>query len=133
MLLKDILISIVLFSLFITAAYIVVGTLYGSYGTTYTDMSNTFSKLNDTVSDVNTMQAKMEGSSVSVVGFLEYISTGAWESIKLVFNSGSIIKSVADDTAGQFNIPIIFVDAFIAVLMITIIFGVLGAVFRRAV
>ena len=129
---KDILISIILFSVFIAGAFLSVGYSYGVYGTTYTDDTATYNKINAVTADVNSMQDKLSSSGASPVGFLEYISTGAWQSLKLVMNSGILIKGITESIGTQFGIPTIFISAFLSIAMIIIIFAILSAVFRRA-
>jgi len=129
---KDILISIVLFSVFIAGAFLVVGTTYGIYGTAYSNDTAAYNQINSVTNDINNMSNKLSSSGASPIGFLEYISTGAWESLKMIMNAGNIIKVMTESVATTFNVPTIFVSAFLTIAMIVIIFAILAAVFRRA-
>ena len=129
---RDILISLILFSVFIAGAFITVGQVYGIYGTSYSDNTATYNQINNVTADVNSMQDKLSSSGASPVGFLEYISTGAWQSLKLIMNSGILIKTVTEAVGNEFNIPTIFVSAFLSIVVIVIVFSILAAVFRRS-
>ena len=129
---RDILIGIILFSMFIGGAFLILGEM-NAYGTQSVDMPKTFNQINNTMNDVNQMQSKMSGSGISVVGYLEYISGGAWESLKLMFNSAGYINAIISDLSDIVGVPTFFVGAIITIISITVIFGILSAIFRRSI
>ena len=131
MLPRDILISIIIFGMFVGGAFLIVSDMYGSYGIPYSDNSTLYNKIADVNKDTQIMQDSLSSSGASPVGFLEYISTGAWQSLKLVINSGGIISSVVTQFGNDYNIPPIFILAFISIVSITIIFGIISAIFRK--
>jgi len=128
---RDVLISIVMFSVFVVGAFLVVGSMFGSYGIPYTDNSTVYNKVSAITDDVNIMQDSLSSSGASPVGFLEYISTGAWQSLKMLINSGAIIKTIVETIGNEYNIPSIFVMGFLAITTIIILFGIISAVFRK--
>lgn len=128
---RDILINLVMFGMFIGGAFIIVGGMFGSYGTTYVDNSTLYNKIADVSDDVQIMTNSVSSSGASPVGFLEYISTGAWQSLKLIINSGSIIASVVEAIGTEYGIPSVFIFGFITIVSITIIMGIVSAIFRK--
>ena len=133
MLPRDVLISIIIFGMFMSGAFIILGGLYGSYGTPYTDNSSIYNKITSITNNTNQMQDSLKASGASPVGFLEYISSGAWSSLILFINSGSIIAGVITSIGNDYNIPPVFILSFIAIVSITIIFGVISAIFRKKI
>jgi hypothetical protein len=131
MLPRDILISIIIFGMFITGAFLILGTMYNSYGTPYTDTSSTYNKVGEITAQTTQMQENIKSSGASPIGFLEYISSGAWSSLVLLFNSGSIISSMATAIGNDYNIPPIYIMSFMGIVMISIVFGVISAIFRK--
>ena len=131
MLPRDVLISIIIFGMFVTAAFTILGNLYGSYGTPYTDNSSVYNKVTEITASTTQMQDSLKSSGASPVGFLEYISSGAWSSLILFINSGSIIGTVVTGIGNDYNIPPIFILSFMTIVSITIVFGVISAIFRK--
>jgi len=130
---RDILISIIMFSVFVVGAFLIVGSMFGSYGVPYSDNSTIYNKISEVTATTNIMQDSLSSSGASPVGFLEYISTGAWQSLKLLINSGAIIKAVIESIGNEYNIPSVFILGFMAVVSITILFGIISAIFRKKV
>jgi len=130
---RDILINLVLFSVFVVGAFIVVGGMSSDYGVPYSDNSSLYNKIADVSDNVNIMQSSISSSGASPVGFLEYISTGAWQSLKLIINSGGIISSMATQIGNDYNIPSVFIFGFVTIMSIVIIFGICSAIFRKKI
>lgn len=128
---RDILISIIIFSMFVAGSFLIVSDMYSSYGVPYADNSSLYNKMADVNKDTQIMQDSLSSSGASPVGFLEYISTGAWQSLKLLINSGGIISSVVTQFGNDYNIPPVFILAFISITSITIIFSIISAIMRR--
>lgn len=130
---RDILISMILFSMFIVATAAVIGSIYPYYGSSAVNMSSSYNQVNSITSDLETMQSKIEASEASPVGFLEYISAGAWAALKLTTNSISLFKAIVEDIGAEFGIPTIFIYGFIGIFTIIIIFSIISAIFRNKV
>lgn len=130
---RDILVSLILFSVFIVATAGLIGSVYPLYGASNVSMSNTYNTVTDVSNDLNTMQSKVEASGASPVGFLEYISTGAWQALKLTTNSIGIFKAIIEDIGNEFGVPPIFIVGFIAIFTIIVIFTIISAIFRNKV
>lgn len=129
--LRSIVISIVLFSTFIVASSLMMSDLSTKYSTPYDGSWNgTYDKVNEISEDMNTAQASLSASGTSPVGFIDFISTGAYQTAKITLNSGSLIKTMSEDFANRYNIPPIFVNSFITICLITLIFGIASAIFR---
>lgn len=124
-------ISIIIFGMFMTGMFIVIGGMYGDYGATSPGNSSVYNKIDAITQDTNSMQTSIKSSGASPIGFLEYISSGAWSSLVLFFNSGAIIAGVVTSIGNDYNIPSVYIMAFIAITSITIIFGVISAIFRK--
>jgi len=129
---RNLLITILLFSLVVVGLGSATLSMASQYGTTYDDSwSATYNKINNITTDMNTAETQLQASGASPVGFLEYISTGAWQSLKLIANSGSLVKVMAEDTGNRYNIPPLYINVLLAIVSVTIIFGIISAVFRR--
>ena len=105
--------------------------LYGNYGTTPLDMPSSFDKVADINEQASAMQEKLEASGASPVGFLEYISTGAWQSLKLITNTIPLTAGIVEETGQQFGVPRFFIFGSLTLITISIVFGIISAVFRR--
>lgn len=128
---RTLLIAIVLFSLFMVASVAVMADLTTKYGQnndqTYV---NNYNQINSIATDMNTAQADLQASGATPVGFLEYISTGGIQTLKLMFNSGTLIKSITEDVGNRYNIPPIFISALMAIVVITVVWMIISAIFR---
>ena len=128
---RDILISIVLFGMFIGGLFLITGEMFSSYGIPTTYNSTVYNKIADISTQTDTMRTAIENSGTSVVGDILLFPKGVWESIKLVLSSGGIIGSVVNSISTDYGIPSIFTFGFITIVMITIIFGILSAIMRK--
>jgi len=128
---RDLLINLVMFSMFVVGAFIIYGGMASDYGVPYSDNSSVYNKIADVSGNVNIMQSSISSSGASPVGFLEYISTGAWQSLKLIINSGGLISAMATQVGNDYNIPPVFILGFITIMSIVIIFGIISAIFRK--
>lgn len=133
MLPRDIIISIVLFSMFIGAMFLITGDMFNSYGVPKTYNSTVYNKIADVSTQTDTMKSSIENSGTSVIGDILLFPKGVWESIKLTISSGSIIGSTAEEAANEYNIPTIFIGGFVVIVMVTIIFGIISAIVRKKV
>jgi len=131
MLPRDVLISIIIFGMFMSGAFLILGGIYTDYGTSYNDTSGNYDRITEITDNTNQMQDSLKSSGASPIGFLEYISAGAWSSLILFINSGSIIGSVITGIGIDYNIPPIYIMSFLAIVSITIIYGVISAIFRK--
>jgi len=125
--LRDVLIGIVLFSLFIVASYSMMGTLYVDYGTTFTNNTGTLDRINNITVLTQSMETQTTDSSTSDFGF----ALGAWQAVKLMFQTPAIVQSMINEVAFEFGIPSWFISAFLAIAFIVILFAILSTVFRR--
>jgi len=130
---RDVIISMILFSMFIVATAGIIGSIYPSYGASNVTMSATYNQADKITTDLQTMQNQVEASGASPVGFLEYISTGAWVALKLTTNSIGYFTAIVTDVGAEFGVPTIFVYGFIAIFTVVVIFGILSAIFRSKV
>ena len=128
---RDVLISLVIFGMFMTGFFVIIGSMYGSYGTPYNDTSSNYDQISQITASTNAMQTSLKSSGASPIGFLEYISSGAWSSLILFLNSGTIISSVITQIGNDYNIPPVFILSFMAIAMISIIFGIISSIFRK--
>ena len=110
---RDVLISLVIFGMFMTGFFIIIGSMYGSYGTPYNDTSSNYNQISQITALTNATQASLKSSGASPIGFLEYISSGAWSSLILFINSGPIIASIVTGIGNDYNIPPVFILSFI--------------------
>lgn len=111
----------------------IIGSIYPSYGAGDVSMSATYNQADKITTDLNTMQSKVEASGASPVGFLEYISTGAWTALKLTTNSIGYFTAIVTDIGSEFGIPTIFIYGFIGIFTTIVIFSVISAIFRSIV
>ena len=114
-----------------TGFFIIIGSMYGTYGVPYSDNSTIYNKIGSITESTNQMQSSLKSSGASPIGFLEYISSGAWSSLILFINSGAVISEVITQIGNDYNIPPIFIMSFMAITSITIIFGIISAIFRK--
>ena len=119
--------------MFVGGLFLITGDMFTSYGIPQTYNSTTYNKIADISIQTDTMKTSLENSGTSVVGDILLFPKGVWESIKLTFSSGLIIKDTAESAANEYNIPTIFVGGFITIVMITIIFGIISAIVRKKV
>jgi len=131
MLPRDILISLVIFGMFMGGAFLILGSMYSSYGIPYNDTSATYNRISTITAQTDTMKSSIENSGTSVIGDILLFPKGVWESIKLTLNSGLIIKDVSEDIGNDYNIPSIYINAFLAIATITILFGIISAIMRK--
>jgi len=124
-------ISIVLFSMMIVGAFFMMSNVYGNYDVTPLDMPDSFDKIAEINEQASAMQTKLEASGASPIGFLEYISTGAWQSLKLITNTIPLTAGIVEETGQQFGVPRFFIFGFLTLVTISIVFGIISAVFRR--
>jgi len=133
MLPRDILISLVIFGMFMSGAFLILGSMYSSYGIPYNDTSATYNRISTITAQTDTMKSSIENSGTSVIGDILLFPKGVWESIKLTLNSGLIIKDVSEDVGNDYNVPPIYINAFLAIATIMIIFGIVSAIVRKKV
>ena len=117
--------------MFVVGGFFILGSMAGSYGVPYSDNSSLYNKMNEVTQTTNIMQSSLSSSGASPIGFLEYISTGAWQSLKLIINSGGNIKTVVEQIGNDYNIPSFFIYGLLAIVSITIIFGIISSIFRK--
>lgn len=129
---RDILISVILVSMFVVGAGLFLGDMGSRYAVQYdNNWSNTYNAVNNISSDLNTQRNSLQATGASPVGFLEYISTGAWQALTMLFNSSYLIKAMVEDFGNRLNIPTIFIGGFLAIVTIGIVFALISAIFRR--
>ena len=131
MLPRDVLISVIIFGMFMAGAFLILGNMSNSYGVPFSDNTSVYNKVGEITASTTAMQTSLKSSGASPIGFLEYISSGAWSSLILFMNSGAIIGSVVTGIGNDYNIPPIFILSFIAIVSITIIFGIISSIFRK--
>jgi len=125
------LIGLILFSMFIVGAFSLIGEIYPSYSsaTNYSDSNSSYNVINNITSDINIMQNQTTDSSSSDFGF----ALGAWQAVKLLWHAPSLISSIVNAIAIEFGIPSIFISGFLAIIGIIVAFIIIGAVFRKSV
>lgn len=128
---STILIAVVIFSTFVVASSLMMADLANKYSTPFDSSWNgTYNQVNSVATDMQSAQGAISASGASPTGFLDLISNGAYQTVKLTMNSGSLIKAMVEDAGNRYNIPPIFLASFIAIVTIVIVFGIASAVFR---
>lgn len=138
MLLKDYLIAILVFAVVITGFWSVIVdttetynvTVTSEYNETYTTISDTMA---DTRSDFDSMRDSIRtseaGSDEDQYG--GSLLKGAFNSLRLVWNSFTSVNVIVEQTAEKIGIPGYMVLAFLAIVIIAVSLAIIGAVFGR--
>ena len=104
-----------------------MASLYSDYGTTFTNNTGTLDRINNITAITNSMEKQTTDSSTSDFGF----ALGAWQAVKLMFQTPAILQAMINEVGAQFGIPGYFISAFLAIMFIVVLFAILSTVFRR--
>jgi hypothetical protein len=118
--------------MFTGGAFLIVGTMYGSYGIPYSVNSSAYNQISAISADTGVMQNSLTNSGApSSVGFLEYIVTGGWSSLLLLFHSGTFVSNIVYSISADYGVPSIFSFGLITIVSITILFAIISIIFRK--
>lgn len=133
--LSSLIIGIVIFSasaIGITAFY---GDMLGNYNQTTTNVSY-LDKSAAISANITAMETAMLSDGVSSISILEIpymVARGAFNAIKILFQSMNIFASLVSDLSILLNLPSWFISMILLILSITIVFGLLSAILKKEV
>jgi hypothetical protein len=65
------------------------------------------------------------------LGFLDFITIGAYNVVSAIISIPKIFFGLIKDAGAIYGIPQDYIDGFFILLTVSVIFGILGVVFRR--
>lgn len=101
-------------------------------GSNLSDSYNSISEMAELTETMST-NIQPESKSITSIGFLDFIVSGAYNALIAVLKAPNILKNYAYEAAGSFGIPRVYVDGLVILIAVGAIFGVISAVFRRKV
>jgi len=138
MLLRDYMIGIIFFSLWI-ASFTVIATQFDTlYGTNMADASynSTYNKITDIDAKTDQIQENMLESDTTFGSTFGFFASGAWNVLTLILGSltflvgsNGIIYGIATD----FGVPLWFASTIMTAISLIVILVVVSTVFRRRV
>lgn len=133
MLARNWIIIVVLIGMLFTASTYWIGAWNDKYSPIEnSNFSNSYNSINEMSSTVNQMETKLQADTkITGIGFLDFIVNGGYQVLINVLSIPSILTGFINDVGGQFGIPRVYIDGFIVIIIVSAIFGVIGAIFRR--
>lgn len=131
--LSSLIIGIIVFSgvaVGITSFY---GNMLGNYNQTTTNVSY-LDKSAAVSANITAMESALMEDGVSSISVLEIpylIARGAFNAIKVLFQSMNIIGSIIADLSVLLNLPVWFVSMILIIISVTIVFGIIGAILKK--
>ena len=134
MLVRDIIIISLLISLVVGTAGLMVDTMkteYPGLNSTGSDFETTYNKLSQaSLTTKQTYNATLLGEEAET-STGELSIKGLWSALLLPFRSLDIITSIIEDAGSAYGIPMFIVTITTMILVATVTFVVLGAIFKR--
>jgi len=119
--------GIIITSLFMGSFGLMISDVSSNYGVDYNSTQiDLFNKLNETESQAYELQAKLNSTTdTSVIDVVGGFVTKAVDSLKLTYRSMGSAISMTESATETLNLPRIFTTAFISMIIIFIVLGVI--------
>lgn len=133
--LRGVIIGAIVVGIIVSAFAIVIGEYNTAYGTTIgTGFNDTFNKIDDVRVLSEEMSDAIETSTVSVGSFLGFMATGAWKVLVMMITTPiTLMTSLITDMTAQIGFPAWFGGALVTILVVTVVFIIVGTIFRRRI
>lgn len=108
---------------------------YGSNGSELSDFNETFYKLDDISDTVGELESGITNASTDfgAFGVLNSLISGAWQTVKLLFNSLSFTKTVFAGLGTFFGVPSFVIRILTLMITAIIAFAIYSAIFQREI
>jgi hypothetical protein len=133
--LKNFMIAILLFSLFLVGGSFLFEGMVQSYNISVTSSEVGFNDTQNIINDMykdtdimknNSLKADVEGEDETTDSLIK----GAYKAIKLVPNSVRLINVIIQDISKEIGIPLFITTTFITIIFLITTFGVIYLIFR---
>lgn len=129
------LVSLVVFSVIITAGLLILPNMNANYGNQGVNMSDEeFSNITNTLDTMYSTSQQMKndtlGGEAEETETWESMVKGAYSAIRLIKDSFTLVSDIAAAIASTLGIPEFFVDAALVILTILVIFALIYLIFR---
>jgi hypothetical protein len=131
--LENLVIGMVIISGVIIGTSAFIGGIAAQYPTNFGNATTDFaymSQLNSTMDTANEIQDTVKGSSVQSSDVVYIITTGAYNGIKLIFQSVDTSSSLVRDTSELVGLPEWVPAVVIGIIVLIVIFAFLTYIFR---
>lgn len=97
--------------------------------------NNTFNTYDDITTEVEGIRSNIEStdSQFGLFGFLDNLISGAWNSIKLLFQSFGFMDDVLTGVSGFFGVPVWATSLISLIITVIIAFAIYAAIFQREI
>ena len=121
------LIAIVIFGVFVVAGTLMIVDLNSSYGLNMStdDFSASFNTTSTLYNTANDTKDRIFGGEIDKTDTASSMFAGAFSAIRLIPNSFGVVNAIAHDTAAVIGIPAIYIQAFMAIITILVIFALI--------
>jgi len=129
--LRSILIIIIVVGMFTALFTVFTGAMYSGYENV--DNVSYIGASQETIEQIEEMQDTLQNTDTTLGGTLYFWGTAPFRIGMMVFSSINIIQNLATDMAIILHVPVIVIDAFIVIMVIIIMFGLLKIIQRSSV
>ena len=136
MLLRDVLLGILFFSIAIGSFMVIATewqTLYGE-GLADSSYNASYNKLSTIQGDAEDIKESVESSDITSGSSASFFAFGVWDALTLIFTSMGLLVSsdgILLSFARDAGIPLWFMGSIVSAIVIIITFVVISTVFRR--
>jgi hypothetical protein len=128
----------IILGVFISFIFIITGTLIGSWSPIYfqNDTTQDFGTTYNYISNLSTATAPLEGYLQSdkktfSLGFLDFVIQGSYNVIVAIMSVPKIFLGIIGDFGSMYGIPKVYIDGVLILITISLVFGIIGTIFRR--
>jgi len=133
---KNYLIGIILFGLVITGLFNVLNDSKNSYGfeiddeydAVYRNITNEMNNVRNTADDITTDVRAVDAEQTDDFG--GSLIKGAFNSLRLIWNSFGNVKNIIQVTSAQLGIPAFIFGSFLSIIIISISFAIIYALLK---
>ncbi|MBA7494363.1 hypothetical protein ES702_04938 [subsurface metagenome] len=137
--LKDYLIALIVFGVVVTAfwySFVDLGNTYNvnvssEYANAYRNISNTMEETRGDATDIRDDIRSSEAASTEQDQYGGTIIKGAFNSLRLVWNSFTSVNVIVEQVQDRLGIPNYLILALTAIIIILISFAIISAVFKH--
>lgn len=105
--------------------------IYYENGTTTSNVS-TYNYIGELGGITDDLEGELQSDNKPVtIGFLDFVITGGYNILVAIIQVPRIMLGVVYDAGANFGIPTIYITGFIILISVALIFGIVGAIFRR--
>ena len=128
---RQFLFSALIFTAVLTAAFILIGSFLPSGDGGFSEYNTSaYQKFDDLQTEQEGITNRIKSADPGGTDILGGLIGASWGSLKLVWNSASIMTIILSDISSTFGVPVWFTGLAISIILITIAFALMAAWFK---